>query len=146
MAVQRVAQRVGDTAEAARDVGTRVLDGDRPLVVSLLVLVGMCLVMLSGPLQSYWDGHGRVELLERKQEALAAEIERLEDRREALQDPTQIELLAREEQGFIRPGEVPFVVVPPEADEASIARPGAVDAPDAPWYRRAWERVAALFD
>lgn len=144
-AVQRLARRVGDGAGAAREVGARVVEGDRPLVAGLLGLVALSVVMVSGPLQSFFDGRERVELLERKEDALQTEIDRLEQRREDLNDPEKLELLAREEQGFVRPGEVPYAVVPPEADEPRIEGPQDVAEPDEPWYRRLWDTVADVF-
>lgn len=139
-----VRQRLAAASAGVRDLRDRAADGDRPLLAGLVALLAICVVMLSGPLQAYWDGHSRVDLLQRKHDALAAEVARLEVRRELLQDPAQIELLAREEQGFVRPGEQAYVVVPPDADEPRIERPDRVAEPPAPWYQRWWRAVARV--
>jgi len=50
---------------------------------------------------------------------LADEVARLEQRVDDLHDPEHLELVAREQQGFARPGEVVYRIIPPETDEAA---------------------------
>ena len=120
--------------------------GDRPLVVVLARALVLAVVVLSGPAQSYLDGRGRVEALEAKAAALEEENEQLEQRAADLSDPLNIELLAREQQGFIRPGEVPYTLVPPEVDRPVITTPRDEAAPaSAAWYERAWDTVRDWF-
>lgn len=144
VAVQRAAQRLDAGVRHARSVVTRVVEGDRPLIAGLLGLLALSVVMLSGPLQSFWDGRSRVELLETKNAALEAEIAALEQRREDLLDPAAIELRAREELGFSRPGDVTYQIVPPEVDRPVITAPRDVEPGPAPWYRRLWTSLAEL--
>lgn len=143
--VQRVARRVEDTAYAARDVGVAAVSGDRPFLVGLVGILALAVVMLSGPFQSYVDGRARVESLETKVAALDAENSSLRQRQADLQDPINIELLAREQQGMIRPGEVPYAVVPPEVERPLITAPAAEADADVPWHRRLWEAVTTVF-
>lgn len=119
--------------------------GERPLAVVLLVAIALAVVMLSGPFQRYVDGRERVRGLERSVAALDAEIDRLELRRDDLRDPANIERLAREQLGFVRPGEVPYTLVPPEVDRPQIATPRdlAVEEPPRSWYARAWDAVTS---
>ena len=65
------------------------------------------------------------QIVEQRQEVASAEAElatllgenvTLESRVEALSTPTEIERLAREQLGYVRPGEKAFVVVEPEKD------------------------------
>lgn len=135
--------RADRTTATVREVGERAIEGDRPLLVGLLGLLVLCVVMVAGPLQAYGDGHSRVTLLERKHEALTEEVQRLEERRDLLADPTQVELLAREQQGFVRPGETAYVVVPP-TDEPVIQRPQDVEDDPRPWYRRWWDALVGV--
>lgn len=143
--VQRLARRVEDTAYVARGVGAAAVSGDRPYLVGLAALLALSLVMLSGPFQSYVDGRARVEALEAKVEALDAENGELRQRKADLQDPGTIELLAREQQGMIRPGEVPYAIVPPEVERPRITSPQQAAAAEVPWHARLWEAVTALF-
>jgi cell division protein FtsB len=102
----------------------RLLISDVPLFALLLAAIAGAALLLTEPFENYLDGRARVALLEEQAAALEAQNLQLEQRIEDLDDPLNIELLAREQQGLIRPGEVPYVLIPPEAD-----RPRIVDAP-----------------
>ena len=97
--------------------------GDLVLGVAVILVVLFGAGVLAEPLANRRDADARVALLEEQRAALAAENARLEQRVEDLEDPLTIELLAREEQGLVRPGEVPYVLVPPETDRPLIAEP-----------------------
>jgi cell division protein FtsB len=119
-----------------------VTQGDRPLILALVGAVALAVVLLSGPAQSYLDGRERVEKLTVKAAALEVENAALEQRVADLQDPETIELLAREQQGYIRPGEVPYVLVPPEVERPTITDPRAAPEPaTGPWYQRLWQEL-----
>lgn len=132
--VARVVGRLRSTTGA-------VLAGDRPFLIVVVVLLGLGALMMSAPLHHYLQGQERVELLETKKAALQQEIERLEGRRADLNDPNQIELIAREQLGLVAPGEIPYVVVTPEPDRPQVAPADDVQVPDLPWYRRVWDAV-----
>lgn len=144
--VQRAARRIEDTAYAVREVGTAAVSGDRPFAVGLVALLALGVVMISGPLQTYLDGRDRVDLLDRQLGALTAANAELDERRSELDDPDQIELLARERQGMIYPGEVPYAVVPPEIERPRIVPELDLgSAAERPWYARVWAGLADLF-
>jgi cell division protein FtsB len=139
VALQRAAR---SGLDAGRRAVSTVTSGDRPLVVVLLGAIVLSVVMLSGPAQRLLDSRARVDGLAVKAEALEQENEVLERRKADLEDPGNVELLAREQQGFIRPGEVPYTLVPPEVDRPRITAPRDQPDPPAPtWYGRAWETV-----
>jgi cell division protein FtsB len=118
---------------------THAVRGDRPLVVALVGAIVGGLLLVSGPAESYLDGRARVDQLAVKVDALDAENERLEQRVRDLQDPTTLELLARERHGFIRPGEVPYTLVPPEVERPRITAPRDPGETAAePWFSRFW--------
>ena len=124
----------------------RVVRGDRPLMVALIGMLALAVVILSSPLQSYLDGRERVDGLEVKAAALDAENARLELRVEDLQRDRTIELLAREQLGLVRPGEVLYTLSPPEVERPLIAAPRERAAvPSGPWYARLWDEVRARF-
>lgn len=138
-------RRVADTAARVRQVAVATVAGDRPFIVGLAVLLGVCVIMLSGPLQTYLDGRERVMVLERKRDALAEENTNLAERAAELQDPTAIELLAREQLGMVRPGEVPYALVPPEVDRPQIVpRLEGEGLEGSPWYVRVWRGLTDL--
>jgi cell division protein FtsB len=146
VALQRLVIAVGDGLAMARAAVVRAVRGDRPLLVALAGVLVIAMLVLSQPAQSYLDGRARVDTLAVKAEALDGENERLERRAADLRDPATVELLARETQGFTRPGEVPYALIPPEVDRPVITAPRdqAGVEPDA-WYERLWSLTTGRF-
>jgi cell division protein FtsB len=157
--VRRVARRRRFVGDATSPRGTGRLDaraayhhrmrqlsrGDRPYLLALVGALIVALVLLSGPAQSYLDGRQRVETLTAAAAVLETENERLEQRVADLEDPEMIELLAREQQGLIRPGEVPYVLLPPGTDRSRVtSAPGEATTTPEPWWARAWQTVRDL--
>lgn len=112
----------------------------------LLVLVGVIAIFflffparqLVGQRGDIEDLTARLQALETENARLAAEIERLED-------PEELEVLARERLGLVRPGEQAYYFVDPqeavrerEADASSVE----AEAPSA--WDRAWSWLVDL--
>lgn len=78
-------------------------------------------------------------------ESLRASNESLESRAEALATPLEVERLAREQLGYVRPGETAFVVIepaPPERVYVEDYEGEELSLPDPkPWYIRLWDYV-----
>src|SRR6056297_1272962 len=143
VALQRVARGGVAVVGALRRGLGHLTAGDRPLVAVLIGAMALSVVLVSGPAQQYLDGSARVETLAAKAEALDAENERLEQRLVDLEDPATVEQLAREQQGFARPGEVPYTLVPPPVDRPVISPPrDGSDPQPTPWFRRMWESIS----
>jgi cell division protein FtsB len=105
--------------------------------VLLLVMFALAATAVY-PLRQYVSQQDRIERLQAKQQALAAENARLEAERERLQDPAYVQQLAKRDYHVVSPGEEAWVVTgtPP----ASPTAPSATAAdPDPPWYKRAWQ-------
>ncbi len=143
MPVQRAARRaVTATSDGGRRVWGAASGGDRPMVVALLLVVVLGATMLAGPTQRYLDSSSRVDDLQVKASALEAENDKLRQRRDDLTDEEYVELLAREQQGLVRPGEVAYSLVPPEVDRPRISTPrDPGESESATWYVRAWDSV-----
>ncbi|HVM20900.1 MAG TPA: septum formation initiator family protein [Egibacteraceae bacterium] len=125
----------------------RVVSGDRPYVVAFFVLLAVLATMVVGPLQSYTTAAERVHDLELTRAELHAQVLELQERRQRLKDPEEIELLARQRLGLVKPGEVPFVVSDgaPESDQVRPdGRPLTRDEPPS-LLRRVGEAFARLF-
>ena len=92
------------------------------------------------PLRQYVSQQDRIERLEAKQQALAAENARLEVERRRLQDPAYVQQLAKGNYHLVAPGEEAWVVTgtPPPGDAAQAAQEAARIRP---WYWRAWQRL-----
>lgn len=140
--VQRAARAVHATGDGTRRIWGAARSGDRPMVVVLLVVIALGATMLAGPTQRYLDSGARVDVLQAKAEALEHENAQLRQRKEDLTDDEYVELLAREQQGLIRPGEVPYTLVPPEVERPVITPTRGLGEPaEAAWYQRAWDSV-----
>jgi cell division protein FtsB len=108
--------------------------------VLLLVMFALAATAVY-PLRQYVSQQDRIERLEAKQQALAAENARLLAERQRLRDPAYLQQLAKRDYHLVAPGEESWVVTgtPPSARPA--ARPAATVEPDRPWYNRAWQRL-----
>ncbi len=117
------------------------------LALTLIVLG----VMAVTPARQLYDQHRQINEAQRQLERLSAQNAKLQGWLDRLNDPDHLERLAREQLGFVRPGEVSYLVVPPDPPPA----PPAPEAPPAsarprpqpkPWHARPWERVRALLN
>jgi cell division protein FtsL len=107
----------------------------RGLVLALIVFALSAMSVY--PLRSYVIQQQRIDQLEAKQEALNAEVARLEQEKARLQDPEYVEQLAREELQMAKPGEDTYVMSgQPPADRPA---PGGAEPPRRPWYLRLWD-------
>jgi cell division protein FtsB len=106
--------------------------------VLLLVMFALAATAVY-PLRQYVSQQHRIQRLEAKQQALAAENARLEVERRRLQDPAYVQQLAKRDYHLVAPGEEAWVVTgtPPTSNAAQAS---AAD-PDPPWYKRAWQRL-----
>jgi cell division protein FtsB len=122
----------------------QVLRRDRPYLVALLGLLVLLAVMAVGPLQSYTAAAEQVDSLIVARDQLAAEVGELERERGRLHDPGYVELLAREQLGLVKPGEIPFVVVTPAPDlqQAGVATPNGEEGS---WLSRFWQALAEVW-
>ena len=114
--------------------GAPPTDGRRTadVILGILLLGALVLgvVLLTPPFENYLVARQRVAVLEQQARALEAENLRLERRITDLDDPLTVELLARQQQGLVRPGEVPYVLLAPEVDAPRIRDVPEVIAPD----------------
>lgn len=125
----------------------RALHGDRPYVVVFVAATGMALVVVSGPIQTWMAQRDLVEQREAVLTVLEEENAELAARVRDLNDPSTIEAEAREQQGMVRPGEVPYVIVPPAIGSERIAPDLTdVETEQRSWFSRVREAVTGLFD
>jgi cell division protein FtsB len=108
--------------------------------VLLLVMFALAATAVY-PLRQYVSQQDRIERLEAKQRALAAENARLEAERRRLLDPAYVQQLAKRDYHLVAPGEEAWVVTgtPPTAQPAGETVPRR----DGPWYQRAWQRLTS---
>lgn len=88
----------------------------RPAVAAFtlaLMVVGAAVLTNVVPYRQIVDQGRQVAAAEDRLESLRDENQILEAQRDALQTPVEIERLAREKLGYVRPGEVAYVVLEP---------------------------------
>jgi cell division protein FtsB len=111
--------------------------------VLLLVMFALAATAVY-PLRQYVSQQDRIERLQAKQQALAAENARLEVERKRLQDPAYVQQLAKQDYHLVAPGEEAWVVTgSPPADAAAQA--AAARDQHLPWYKRAWRGLTGWF-
>lgn len=102
---------------------------------ALAITLAAILLMSVPSMRQLYAQRSRIDAAETRLQALRKENSLLSQRLERLKDPEYVEKLAREELGMVRPGEISYVVVPPEASAED--KPPPPPKPK-PWYQRAW--------
>ncbi len=121
----------------------RFVAGDRPYILAFFALAAVLAMMIVGPLQSYTAAAERVHDLEVARADLQRQVDALEQRQQRLHDPEEIELLARERLGLVKPGEIPFVVTDGEPDTDQVRPDGRDLTP--PLRLSVWQRMGRAF-
>lgn len=125
----------------------RAVAGDRPYVVAFFVLLAVLAMMVVGPLQSYTAAAERVRDLEATRSDLQQRVAELQIRESRLRDPEEIELLARQRLGLVKPGEIPYVVSDGQPDSDQVRPDGRPLTPpaDPSLLQRIGAAFASLF-
>jgi cell division protein FtsB len=120
--------------EPRRGIG---IAGLLAIVIAVVIVGGLAGIF---PFRQILASDRSIELSELKLEALREENRRLEHQVSALQTTEEVERLAREEFGLVRPGEIGYVAVPgPGGDGGDLSL--IVDEPmeERPWWRTVWD-------
>jgi cell division protein FtsB len=112
------------------------------LVTLLFLLIGAAFLTQVVPYRQILDAQRQVTTATQRLATLEAENETLQADVDALNTDEEIEKLAREKLGYVRPGETAYVVLDPPGS----AEPEEVATPPAPvaektWVDRLWEFV-----
>jgi cell division protein FtsB len=120
----------------------------RTAVTTRAAILGVVLLVLAlaltVPLRQYVAQRGKVARLRAKEAAQQRRVDALEARKRQLQDPSYVEQLARERLHFVRPGEVPYILIAPSPTAAPVTpgTPGTASVGGSgPWYSRLWGTV-----
>lgn len=83
------------------------------------------------------EARGQLAELKAENAILQADVD-------ALETPTEIEKLAREKLGYVRPGETAYVVLDPPGTPEEDAEPAVVSEPvvEKTWVDKVWEFVS----
>ena len=99
------------------------------LALFLVVLVGLLFAFVY-PTRTFLDQRTQTNKARTQLEVLETENARLARESKRLSTDSEIERLAREKYGLVKPGERPFVILP--APTTSTAPPATTTAPPAP--------------
>jgi len=106
-----------------------------------LLVLGVALVTAVIPFRQIIDQQRRVEAAAVELAAITSENRILDAEVAALNTPQEIERLAREELGYVMPGDIAYVVLEPAEDPTSTTDPAPLTAevpPAVPWYQAIW--------
>jgi cell division protein FtsB len=107
----------------------------------LAVVLGVLVVGVF-PTRTLWAQRSATSDAAEQLSVLRRQTRALERRALELNDPEVIERIAREEYGYVRPGEEPYVVLPPPEP---IRPPPEPEADDRNLLQKAWDGVTGLF-
>jgi cell division protein FtsB len=123
----------GDDVKAAR--GRRLLW----VFVSSLVVVGL-LFTLVNPVGTYLDQRREIAAERGRSAVLDEQTRALQARADQLKTDTEVERLAREQYGLVKPGEEAYGILP-SPTTAPPAAPAPAPAAHRAWWQRAWRAV-----
>ena len=96
------------------------------------------------PVRQYFSQKNELKTLAAEEVELAQRVEQLTELKSRLLTDDEIERIAREELGLVRPGEVAFAIVPGAEDGAPEIPSIVVSEPERAepgWYERWWDAV-----
>ena len=103
----------------------------------ILLLLAM---MAAGPARQLWAEHQQIRSDEATLAGGNAEATRLTARIQAMRDPKHVEQLARDQLGYVRPGETSYIIVHPQP--ASPTPPASIPR-HVSWLHLAWSGIKA---
>ena len=107
--------------------------------VLALIIAGMAVITAVIPFRQILEQQARVDGASAELARINLENELLNGEVQALQTPEEIERLARENLGYVMPGETAYVVLEPEETLATNAvGPVPAEKEEVPWYRAIW--------
>ena len=112
--------------------------------VLAVVLLGALALTLSGflPFRQLVSQQRQIERAQDQLTALQRENQVLSEDIEMLGTDAEIERIAREQYGLVRPGEVAYVVVTPrETPIVAVPPDPIVRSDERPWWQRVWDFI-----
>jgi cell division protein FtsB len=108
-------------------------------MLGLIALLALAVVVAGIlPFRQVLAQRNAVDTAEEQLTAIEEENQLLEARIAALQTPEEVERLAREQFGLVRPGETGYVVITPPEEAAAEPEPEPVPE-GKPWWEDVWD-------
>ena len=106
--------------------------------VLALIVAGMAVITAVIPFRQILEQQARVETASSELARINLENELLSGEVQALNTPEEIERLARENLGYVMPGETAYVVLEPEETLATTPAAPVAEDDEVPWYVAIW--------
>jgi cell division protein FtsB len=107
--------------------------------VLALIITGMAVITAVVPFRQIVEQQALVDGASAELSRINLENEYLRSEVEALYTPGEMERLARENLGYVMPGEAAYVVLEPEgAPPETFAAPVVENGDRVPWYQAIW--------
>ena len=136
------ARRAAATGATKRTVATRPKAFTGRATVLIVVLVALALAY-TYPVRVYLAQESQIAQMQADQAAQQARIKGLTEEVEKWQDPEYVRIQARDRLFYVRPGEVPLLVLNDPAGAARDAGRGVRANAPGRWYDTLWGSVAA---
>jgi cell division protein FtsB len=136
------ARRTGATGATKRTVATRPKAFTGRATVLIIVLVALALAY-TYPVRVYLAQESQIGRMESAQTAQRQRINAKIEEVAKWQDPEYVRIQARDRLFYVRPGEVPLLVLNDPAGAARDAGKAAPAAPAPAWFDTLWSSVAA---
>jgi cell division protein FtsB len=107
------------------------------LLAGSVVLVG-ALFLFALPARTYLGQRQSLDAAEVRVRVLSAENARLTQEQQRLQTDAEIERIAREQYGLVKPGEQAYAILPPKAATPTIPPPSPPDTARHPHHHPWW--------
>ncbi len=113
----------------------------RRLFVVALVVVGI-LFTFGTPARTWYDQRQEIVAARDRTAVLDQQSRELQARVDQLKTDAEVERIAREQYGLVKPGEEAFGVLPAPGSAPPASRPPAAAHPrHRPWLSRAWDTI-----
>jgi cell division protein FtsB len=117
----------------------------RRLFVAALVVAGI-LFTFGNPARTWYDQHQDIAAARERNDVLDEQSRQLEARAAQLRTDAEVERIAREQYGLVKPGEEAFGILPaPGSGAGQPPPPSPPPPPPRPWWERAWD-TATFWD
>ena len=127
--------------ERTRTGGAFGLSATRQAAVLAMVVCALAL-SIAVPLRTYLTQHAQVQQELAAQSTLQAEEQQLEQRKQQLSDPAQIQAEARTRLGMVMPGETPYTVqLPGDGQQGDQHGSPQQQASNRPWFEQLWNSI-----
>ncbi len=136
------ARRTGATGATRRTVATRpkAFTGRASVLIGVLIVLALAYTY---PVRVYLAQESQIGRMEVAQAAQQQRINAKIEEVAKWQDNEYVRIQARDRLFYVRPGEVPLLVLNDPAGAARDAGKNVPAAPAAPWYDTLWSSVAA---